>query len=117
TPRMRAMVVDGAGTGEYETRLRSMRVHGRYQVLSSFQITLPYEADILGAKDRGKVDDVGYAIHRLGECRWIKQITLHALHSLRHLFTLAYERSAVHPSVHKAWEKPRAYEPGCTRYQ
>src|SRR5690606_16449342 len=66
-PRMRARFVDRAGAGKDKPRARCMRFHGGYQVQRSFQISLPDEIGVLGTKDSGQVNDVCYAVHRLGK--------------------------------------------------
>src|SRR5690554_5235416 len=105
-PRVRPPFIDVARTGEDKTSLRRMSFHSRYQILRTFQITLPDKVCILGAKHRSKMDDVGYAIHRLSQRRGIKEITLHPPHASRCLLASTHERAAIHAGFHKTGQEP-----------
>ncbi len=94
-----------------------MRFYCGYQVLSPFQITLPDKVGILGAKHRGKMDDVGYAIHRLNQRRGIEEFPLHSPHSSRRLLASTHQCAAIHAGFHKTRQKPRTYKSGRTGYQ
>src|SRR5690606_19144059 len=108
--------MDIARTGKDKTSLRRMSFHSSYQVLRTFQITLPDKVCILGAKHRSKMDDVGYTIHRLSQRRGIKEITLHPPHASRRLLASTHERAAIHAGLHKPGPQPRTYQSGRTGY-